>query len=166
VAVSGLNVHTIWYDERDGNREIYYKRSTDFGLSWSADTRLTFNSATSLDPRVCVSGPNVHVVWRDIRDGNWEIYYKRNPTGNIGVEVSPKVTGVIIKEVFVAVPNPFISFTSILGRDKDRFILYDISGRIIGTCQGDRLGWDITPGVYFLRLEGSSAKPLRIVKLR
>jgi len=72
----------IWQDYRDGNGEIYYKRSTDAGLNWEADTRLTNNSANSWYPCISVSDSVVHVVWYDDRDGNNEIYYKRNPTGN------------------------------------------------------------------------------------
>jgi len=34
VAVSGNNVHVAWTDERDGHAEIYYKRSTNNGVSW------------------------------------------------------------------------------------------------------------------------------------
>jgi hypothetical protein len=83
VASSGSVVHVVWQDERDGNREIYYKRSTDGGISWGTDTRLTNNTAISWSPSVAVSGSVVHVVWSDTRDGNWEIYYKRDPTGNL-----------------------------------------------------------------------------------
>src|SRR6185295_5049652 len=82
VAASCSDVNVVWYDERDGNREIYYKHSTDTGLSWGADTRLTNNSSESSHPSVAVSGQVVHVVWEDIRDGNWELYYKRNPSGS------------------------------------------------------------------------------------
>ena len=78
VAVSGSNVHVVWYDLRDGNREIYYKRSTDNGTTWGSDTRLTNNTASSYYPSVAVWGSNVHVVWYDRRDGNDEIYYKRS----------------------------------------------------------------------------------------
>lgn len=82
VAVSGTNVHITWEDQRDGNNEIYYKKSTNGGLNWGTDTRLTNSSAMSLYASVCVSGTLVHVVWFDERDGNREIYYKRDPTGN------------------------------------------------------------------------------------
>ena len=34
IASSGDVVHVVWYDSRDGNNEIYYKRSTDAGVSW------------------------------------------------------------------------------------------------------------------------------------
>ncbi len=53
-----------------GTDEIYYKRSTDAGVSWGADTRLTNNTADSEYPSVAVSGSVVHVVWHDDRDGN------------------------------------------------------------------------------------------------
>jgi len=81
VGVSDSAVHVVWRDERDGNTEIYYKRSTDGGISWGADTRLTNNSADSWDPSVSVSGQAVHVAWWDFRDGNNEIYYKRSTDG-------------------------------------------------------------------------------------
>ena len=83
VAVSGSAVHVVWHDSRDGSTEIYYKRSTDGGVNWGADTRLTNNSAFSGYSSVAVSGSAVHVVWYDFRDGNNEIYYKRDPTGNM-----------------------------------------------------------------------------------
>jgi hypothetical protein len=92
VTVSGSVVHVVWYDERDGNPEIYYKRSTDAGVSWGTDTRLTNNTAFSVSPSVSVSGSVVHVVWRDIRDGNWEIYYKRSTDAGVSWESDTRLT--------------------------------------------------------------------------
>ena len=81
-AVSGSNVHVVWRDDRNGaNGEIYYKRSTDGGVNWGTDTRLTDDPAFSRYPSVAVSGSNVHVVWHDYRDGDYEIYYKRSTNG-------------------------------------------------------------------------------------
>ena len=34
IAISGDTVHVVWQDNRDGNDEIYYKRSIDGGLTW------------------------------------------------------------------------------------------------------------------------------------
>ncbi len=82
VTASESAVDVVWYDDRDGNTEIYFKRSTDLGLSWDTDTRLTNNSGGSSYPSVSASGPSVHVVWYDNRDGNYEVYYKQNPIGN------------------------------------------------------------------------------------
>lgn len=88
VSVSGSSVHLAWFDERDGNTEIYYNLSTDRGATWGTDIRLTNDVARSTDPCLAVAGSNVHVVWTDARDdippydGTYEIYYKRNPAGN------------------------------------------------------------------------------------
>lgn len=82
VTVSGSAVHVVWLDNSDGNNEIYYKRSTDGGISWESDTRLTDNSFNSRNPSVSITGSVVHVLWDDNRDGNNEVYYKRNANGN------------------------------------------------------------------------------------
>jgi|WetSurMetagenome_2_1015567.scaffolds.fasta_scaffold17810_2 hypothetical protein len=94
VAVSGQIVHVVWQDTRDGaNGEIYYKRSTDEGVNWGTDMRLTNNSAASWNPSVSLSGSVVHVVWRDKRDGaNGEIYYKRSADGGVSWENDIRLT--------------------------------------------------------------------------
>jgi hypothetical protein len=88
IASSGSYVHVVWEDNRDGNYEIYYKQSIDAGLSWGADTRLTNASGDSQMAFLALSDSVVHVAWNDKRDGNWEIYYKRNPTGNMPVGIA------------------------------------------------------------------------------
>lgn len=102
VAVSGSTIHVVWIDPRDKpNVEIYYKRSADGGLSWEPDVQLT-NSSLSMYPSVAVSASVIHVVWQDMRDGNFEIYYKRNPTNSeVGLkELSSSVLP------FTISPNP------------------------------------------------------------
>ncbi len=81
VAASHDTVHVVWRDNRHGNREIFYKRSTDGGITWGGDIRLTNNTAVSEDVAIAVSGSYIHVVWSDLRDGNAEIYYKRSVNG-------------------------------------------------------------------------------------
>ena len=83
VAASGSDVHVVFYDYRNGNWEIYHKRSLDGGANWGTDMRLTNNSALSVLPTVAVSGSNVYLVWSDQRDGNYEIYYKRSTDGGV-----------------------------------------------------------------------------------
>jgi hypothetical protein len=74
VSVSGQVVHVVWFD----NSGIFYKRSTNGGLIWGTDIRLTNNLASSVYPSIASSGPAVHIVWVDNRDLNSEIYYKRS----------------------------------------------------------------------------------------
>jgi photosystem II stability/assembly factor-like uncharacterized protein len=63
-------------------------------------------------------------------------------------------------------PNPFTSFASVPGHSTDRFSLYDVSGRRVGTYRGDRIGEGLATGVYFIKAEKGDRKPLRIVKVR
>jgi hypothetical protein len=72
-------LHVVWYDYRDGNFEIYYKHSPDFGNTWDADVRLTNAASDSLFPAITSDANGLHVVWEDDRDGNYEIYYKHSP---------------------------------------------------------------------------------------
>jgi hypothetical protein len=92
IAVSDSVVHVVWHDERDGNREIYYKRSIDNGATWptspGGDVRLTNATRTSEYPAVAVSGNNVHVVWEDSRNqvgslAHYDIFYKHSTDGGI-----------------------------------------------------------------------------------
>jgi len=75
------NIHVVWVDYTPGNAEIYYKRSTDGGSTWSTK-RLTWNAGGSGGPAIATdSSGNIHVVWCDYTSGNFEIYYKRSTDG-------------------------------------------------------------------------------------
>lgn len=80
--VYGDNVNMAWMDDRDDGvtSEIYYKNSTDGGITWSGDLRLSYNlSYHSILPRMAVANSTIHVTWFDLRHGNREVYYKRSP---------------------------------------------------------------------------------------
>lgn len=68
VAVSRRQVLVAWVDYRDGNEEEYVKRSTDGGVTWGPDTRLTSDPADSWAPSLAISGPAAYLVWFDRRD--------------------------------------------------------------------------------------------------
>jgi len=78
---SSSNIHVVWVDDTPGNSEIYYKRSTDGGSTWTTK-RLTWNAGNSWDLAITTdSSGNIHVVWADYTSGNFEIYYKRSTDG-------------------------------------------------------------------------------------
>ncbi|HTW91923.1 MAG TPA: exo-alpha-sialidase [bacterium] len=200
---SGSNVDVAWEDNRDGNFEIYHKRSTDYGLTWGPDQRLTFDSATSVYPSIVADGGNVHIVWfglsggagifclhssdggaswdsaatlvsgssspampfidlsgsvlhviwKDTRDGHGAIYYKRNPTGNLGIEESLKPQAASHKPVATIIHGVLF-----LNGDCPRMgavpktVLLDVSGRkVIDLCPGPNDVSRLAPGVYFVR---------------
>jgi hypothetical protein len=181
VAVSGSVVHIVWDDDRDGNDEIYYKRSIDGGVSWGADTRLTINSALSSSPSVAVSGSAVHVVWQDERDGNLEIYYKRNPTGNtIGIK---NITSEIPSSYSLQqnYPNPFNPITNVKFQISNsgnvKIIVFDLLGKEVATLVNESLkpgtyevtfdGTNFPSGIYFYRLQTgdfSETKRMTLIK--
>ena len=109
IAASGSMVHAVWEDNRDGNYNIYYKKSIDAGLSWGPDTRLTFATDTSMSAHIALSDSVVHVAWEDHRDGNYEIYYKRNPTGNILVGIGNDSEACSGQQISIY-PNPAANF--------------------------------------------------------
>src|SRR4030095_7468017 len=179
--VSGSTVHVVWQDKRDGNPEIYYKRSTDGGISWGADTRLTNNSANSLLSSVAISGSVVHTVWQDYRDGNYEIYYKRDPTGNpLGII---NINSEIPKEFSLSqnYPNPFNPKT-IINFQLPMFnyvslILYDVLGKEVASLVNEQLkagtyevNWDASnypSGVYYYKLTaGDYTKTKKMVLIK
>jgi hypothetical protein len=157
-------VHLSCYDF-NGPR-IHYLSSSNNGSNWSPDTILTPLPATSYFPSISASGSIVHLVWYDYRDGNSEIYYMRNPTGNIGVAEQSGQGPTVKSQGYKVLPNPFASFATLPGHEAERFSLYDISGRKVGTYKGDRIGEGLAPGVYFVRGEPSTSPPVRIVKVR
>jgi hypothetical protein len=63
--------------------EIYYKRSTDGGATWTSDTRLTDAPSLSQRPSVATSGSQVYVVWFDGRGGDLQVFSKHSPDGGV-----------------------------------------------------------------------------------
>jgi hypothetical protein len=154
IAVSASSVHLVWSDDRNGNDEIYYKRSTNSGISWGTDSRLTIDTNGSLNPSVAVSGSVVNVVWRDTRNGSTEIYYKRNPTGNVGIQ---NISTEIPSEYSLGqnYPNPFNNTSNlkfeILNLGYVKLVVYDIQGREVQTLVNEAL----QPGTYETTFDGS-----------
>jgi hypothetical protein len=155
ISTSGSGVQVVWYDNRDGNYEIYYKRSMDAGSNWEADTRLTNSTGESEYPSASISGLTVHVVWQDRRDGNYEIYYKRNPNGNVGIN---NISSEIPKEykLMQNYPNPFNPETNIKFEIPKSSIVkitvLDIMGKEIESL----LNVSLIPGIYEVVFNGSN----------
>jgi hypothetical protein len=76
---SSGNIHIVWQDASPGNFEIYYRKSTDGGTSWSKSKRLTSNVENSHRPKIAVdSGSNVYVIWNNVYPMSTQIYWKKS----------------------------------------------------------------------------------------
>jgi len=97
--------------------------------------------------------------------GNFDVYLiKTDANGSAAVEEPARTRPAAAGRV-EATPNPFESFTRIPGHEAGRFDLYDVSGKMVGTYRGDRIGEGLAPAVYFIKLAAESGSRLRVVKV-
>jgi hypothetical protein len=90
---SSGDLHLVWQDDTPGNREIYHKRSTDGGVTWTTNHRLTWTSGNSMAPSlVADSSDNLHAVWDDKSSGHEEIYYKTSTDGGTTWSANKRLT--------------------------------------------------------------------------
>jgi len=129
ITVSGSTVNVVWQDSRDGNPEIYCKRSADGGETWGPDTRLTNNTANSWQPSISASGLNVVVVWQDGREGNMEIFCKRSADGGASWSADMRLTNNASVSSYpsVAVSGSFVHTVWFDERDGNREVYYKSS---------------------------------------
>jgi len=85
VAVDSTNtIHVVWENNSSSNYELYYKRSTDGGTTWSPAKRLTWTAGQSICPAVAVDSTNtIHVVWEDSTPGSQKPYHKKSTDGGM-----------------------------------------------------------------------------------
>jgi hypothetical protein len=75
-------LHVVWRDDTPGKGEIYYKRSTDGGSTWTANKRLTWDSRWASFPTIAVdTSGSLHVFWNTGDTAYAQIYYKRSTDG-------------------------------------------------------------------------------------
>jgi hypothetical protein len=78
------NLHVAWEENTPSGFEVFYKRSSNIGATWTANKRLTWNTGSSAYP-VIAAGPSgyLHVAWEDNTPGNKEVYYRRSTDGGM-----------------------------------------------------------------------------------
>lgn len=80
LVANGSYVNIVFSDHRNNQKQIYYKRSTNDGITWEAEFPISDNPAfPSLEfPCITTSGSFIHVAWVDSRNDQREIFYNRS----------------------------------------------------------------------------------------
>ena len=161
------DLHVFWSDTRTSIEQIWYK--TCSAGEWSLDHRASGSTASASLPSV-VTGPSqvIDLVWRDQRDGNYEIYALARGAGMSSVEDGFITLGSLH---VTCAPNPFrLGATFAFGAPLQagaQFAIYDPNGRRVrllltrtAASGVERQSWDgrddhgspLSAGVYFYRL--------------
>ncbi|UCE37654.1 MAG: BNR-4 repeat-containing protein [Thermoplasmata archaeon] len=76
---SNDNVYLVWEDNRDGNLDIYFARSSDKGETWpypNVKINTDVGTRSQWVPDITVdSTGTIHVAWGDYRNDNFDIFY-------------------------------------------------------------------------------------------
>lgn len=87
---SGSNVYCVWEDYRQGGANVYFNRSTNFGTSWGSDFNIDGGSSgVASAPAITSSGSYVYVAWKDVRNGQGDIYFSNS--GSSGASFSTPI---------------------------------------------------------------------------
>ena len=104
IAAYWLYVHAVWVDNVSGATELYYKKSTDMGATWSSPMRLTWGGAIPVMPSIAVNGTTVHIVYIQ----SDEIIYRRSVDNGATWSRTQITWGMDVLGVNMAVCGSFI----------------------------------------------------------
>lgn len=86
-------IHVVWNDDREGNHEIYYRRSMNQGQNWEPEIRLTNNSTGDLFAAIAVDTFGfVHVIYFEGSGFFRTPYYQRSTDGGATWETPVAMT--------------------------------------------------------------------------
>lgn len=161
-----------WALRMEGTNEYQYSYlvKTD-SLGDTLWTRIYGNGTNMIDgfrnARQTTDGGYIVVGSIGIPGSGLQVYLiKTDADGNTGIKDNNRAWHQPYTSNLQVVPNPFTSFASIIGYEREHFILYDITGERVGCYSGSRIGFDLPAGVYFLMPKDKHSHPERIVKIK
>ena len=76
---SNDDLHIVYDDDTAGNPEVYYKKSTNNGNTWTAPSRLTWTSKISrMQTIIADINDDLHLVWGESTLSGYDLYYKNS----------------------------------------------------------------------------------------
>lgn len=177
ILAQGDTLHLVWADDRNGfdtNFEMYYRMSTDLGVSWNPEVRLMNALGNSYGPSLGLTQNFLHLVWEDEREDPsrhmFVVYYKRKAKAS-GVTFQEFLSGGSGRGNTIRVfPNPMKGFCEVqaYGKEAPNVSIYDVLGRAVrvlpplaSSLTPYTFIWDgrddqrkeVRSGVYFIQIE-------------
>jgi hypothetical protein len=81
ITASGDNVYVTWWDNKTGNWEVFFSKSTDNGETFDDTINLSNANGRSEDASIAASGDNVYVTWWDNKTGTREPFFRGSTDG-------------------------------------------------------------------------------------
>jgi len=139
---SSGHLHVVWYDDTPGHYEIYHKRSTDGGTTWTAAKRITWSSDDSRYPAMAVDASDrLHVVWTEDSIGGSEIYYKRSSDGGATWTAKQRLTWTGITSEWPDIAVDSLGLIHLIWQDSTGEIYYSRSPDGTNWMLDKRLTW-------------------------
>jgi hypothetical protein len=82
------NLYVTWDDDRNGDPDIYFSKSTDKGASWTVDKKVSTDTlgASQSNPTIAIdSSANIYIGWQDERNSilNSDIFFANSTDGGL-----------------------------------------------------------------------------------
>jgi hypothetical protein len=103
VSSSGNNVYVVWQGQsKNGNQDIFLRKSSDYGSTFSETENLSNDPGGSGNPDVTIDGNSTHIAWEGTTPGNNFIFYTKSDEGsdfdspqklssNTGISYKPEI---------------------------------------------------------------------------
>lgn len=95
IGIDGLGkLYAVWQDNRSGDFDVYFAKSTDGGKSFSKNVRVDDGPRGTLqtEPKLTVGAAGtVYVVWKDERNTDFDIYFSYSVDGGATFSASTRV---------------------------------------------------------------------------
>jgi hypothetical protein len=98
-------IHVLWYDFRDGSRDLYYSNSTNKGVSFNTGKKIGDADAGSLmiqkGPSIAIdNNGKIHVAWFHYTGSIFNIYTANSTDGGKTFKTNPKIADQLSADQF------------------------------------------------------------------
>ena len=127
MALSGNNVYLTWWDNKTGNNEVFFARSTDNGKIFDTPINLSNAKGASADSQIATAQNNVYVTWWDNKTGVWEVFSRASTDGGetFADEVMQKSVGTSpLKKLDGPTPQTIFLDTLVAASGSNEYVLW------------------------------------------